>query len=401
MSSVPATAADADDHGAAVASLTRRSRCGAGPALGRLLDGADLGAEAQRLEELRLSALESRIEARAGARRGRRARRRARAARAGASVARASLRGADARPLPRPVARPRRWTCSRRPASAWSRSSGSSPAPSCTSSSGGSSSTTRRSIAPRRFPPLSRARRRSARRRGSRLVALAGAHRRRARRVSAGATDRPPSLAAGVEWGRGGGRGIGAGSRARRRSPGPRARSPQAAVRCGWPIPVATRCLPVDPGSGVVVDRIPVGGEPGSIVSGDGAIWVASTVGSTVTRIDPTTDTVDRRRSRFPAPTRTRSRTARGGLWVADSVEHELFEIDPATDALERTMSAGSPAERDLDGRTAHSGSRDTATRRSRGSTRASGRVIGHVHVGDGPAALAFGSRLAVGRQQP
>ena len=48
----------------------------------------------------------------------------------------------------------------------------------------------------------------------------------------------------------------------------------------------------IDPRSGVVVDRIPVSGEPGSIASGGGAIWVASTVGATVTRIDPTTEAV-------------------------------------------------------------------------------------------------------------
>jgi hypothetical protein len=38
----------------------------------------------------------------------------------------------------------------------------------------------------------------------------------------------------------------------------------------------------MDPSSGAAVDRILVGGDPGSIVSGGGAIWTASTVGATV-----------------------------------------------------------------------------------------------------------------------
>jgi streptogramin lyase len=40
----------------------------------------------------------------------------------------------------------------------------------------------------------------------------------------------------------------------------------------------------VDPNSGAAVDRILVGGDPGSIVSGGGVIWAASTVGATVRR---------------------------------------------------------------------------------------------------------------------
>ena len=42
----------------------------------------------------------------------------------------------------------------------------------------------------------------------------------------------------------------------------------------------------------VVIDRIPLDGEPGSIVSGGNAVFVASTLGATVERIDPETGIV-------------------------------------------------------------------------------------------------------------
>jgi virginiamycin B lyase len=47
----------------------------------------------------------------------------------------------------------------------------------------------------------------------------------------------------------------------------------------------------IDPNSGAAVDRILVGGDPGSVASG-GAIWTASTVGATVARIAPATESV-------------------------------------------------------------------------------------------------------------
>ncbi len=146
----------------------------------------------------------------------------------------------------------------------------------------------------------------------------------------------------------------------------------------------------VDPDSASVVDRIPVGAEPGSIVSGDGAVWVVSTVGSTVTRIDPDTDTmappID-----LPGANPGAIAYGAGRLWVADAVDRELFEIDPATDALERTSSLDLQPSAIATGFGAIwvAGYDKAAVEKI---DPASGKVIGRVHVGDGPVALAFGS---------
>ena len=168
------------------------------------------------------------------------------------------------------------------------------------------------------------------------------------------------------------------------------ARSQQPRVRCGWPILEADAVSVVDRTSGNVVDRIPLRDEPGSIASGDGAIWVASTVGSTVTRIDPTTDSVTQRIS-LPGANTDAVLFAAGRLWVADSAEHELFEINPLNDTLERTVSL------DLQPSAIAAGHGSiwiagylNATVERLDPT--SGRVTGHVDVGDGPAALAFGA---------
>ena len=154
--------------------------------------------------------------------------------------------------------------------------------------------------------------------------------------------------------------------------------------------PVADRVYQVDPNSGSVLDRIPVGAEPGSIVSGDGAVWVVSTVGSTVTRIDPSTDTsappID-----LPGANPGAVAYGAGGVWVADSVERELFEIDPATDTLQRTwqLDIQPSAITTGDGAVWVAGYGNAMVEKL---DPASGKVIGQVHVGDGPVAIAFGS---------
>ena len=144
----------------------------------------------------------------------------------------------------------------------------------------------------------------------------------------------------------------------------------------------------IDPGSGVVVDRIPVGGEPGSIASGGGAIWVASTVGAdrhadrsdhgnlTQTIALPGSNPVaiafgagacgspiqslascsrstlrpDRCSGRcLWICSRARSRWRAGAIWVAGYDDATVEKFDPT-----------------------------------------SGRTLARVRVGDGPAALAF-----------
>lgn len=81
-----------------------------------------------------------------------------------------------------------------------------------------------------------------------------------------------------------------------------------------------------------------MGGEPGSIVSGDGAIWAASTDAASVTRIDPVTGGVTQT---IPLPAVNLGAIAYGAgrLWVADPGARELFEIDPATGSPQQTLS--------------------------------------------------------------
>jgi peptide/nickel transport system substrate-binding protein len=152
--------------------------------------------------------------------------------------------------------------------------------------------------------------------------------------------------------------------------------------------PGSNAILAVDRASGNVVDRIPVRDEPGSIASGDGAIWVASTVGSTVTRVDPATDSVTQRIS-LPGDNTAALLFTAGRLWVADPVEHELFEIDPASDTLERTVALDlqPSAMAARDGSIWIAGYLNASVEQMDPS---SGRVTGRVHVGGGPVALAF-----------
>ncbi len=102
--------------------------------------------------------------------------------------------------------------------------------------------------------------------------------------------------------------------------------------------PGSAAVMRINPATGAVVDRIAVGGQPGSIVTGFGAIWAASTVGATVTRIDPATETVTQT---IPLPGSGLGEIASGAgrLWVTNPAGHELFESAPATGSLQRTRS--------------------------------------------------------------
>jgi DNA-binding SARP family transcriptional activator len=94
----------------------------------------------------------------------------------------------------------------------------------------------------------------------------------------------------------------------------------------------------IDPRTGSLVERIPVSGEPGSIVSGGGAIWVASTIDATVRRIDPVTQAVTQT---ITLPGANPGAIAYGAarLWVVDTAGHELYELDPTNGSLQRTFS--------------------------------------------------------------
>jgi YVTN family beta-propeller protein len=149
--------------------------------------------------------------------------------------------------------------------------------------------------------------------------------------------------------------------------------------------------LRADPASGRVVDLIPIGGQPGSIVGGSHAVWVASTLNGVIHRIDPATETISQTIRLGQAHT-SGIAFGHGVLWVADTTDHAVVEIDTMTGSATRTFSldvrptslvvgegalwvadhdAGLVAEIDL----------------------ASGQTVATIHVGNGPAALALGAR--------
>ena len=376
--------AHAGDHGAAISLLTEALALWRGPAWADMLDLQLASVDAQRLEELRLGALESRIEAEL-------------AIGGGAElvpelerlVAEHPLRERLLSSLMVAMYRSGRQTDALEVFQVARRrlvdDLGLEPGPEL-------HELQRRILehdpslgAPRRVAPLSGPR-------GARslVVVLLGALAALAAGVlvlTGGAAARPPRLARGVD----GIVGVDAGSdrlvdaTAFVGAPG----SVTAAGGSLWVAdPVAERVYQVDPGSGSVLDRIPVGAGPGSIVSGDGAVWAVSTVGSTVTRIDPSTATVVATIG-LPGANPDAIAYGAGGLWVADSVDRELFEIDPATDALQRTwhLDLQPSAITTGGGAVWVAGYGNAMVEKLDPAT---GKVIGHVHVGDGPVALAF-----------
>ena len=144
----------------------------------------------------------------------------------------------------------------------------------------------------------------------------------------------------------------------------------------------------IDPHSGVVVDRIAVGGDPASVTSGDGAIWVANTVGATILRIDPATETVTQT---IALGGSNPDALAFGGgrLWVADSSSRVLYEVDPSTGARLRTI----PLEASPTAIVFGAGALWVADYNSATVLKispSSERVVATVRVATGPASLAF-----------
>jgi peptide/nickel transport system substrate-binding protein len=152
--------------------------------------------------------------------------------------------------------------------------------------------------------------------------------------------------------------------------------------------PGSAAVLRIHPATGAVVGRIPVGGQPGSIVTSGGAVWAASTVGATVTRIDPATETVTQTIS-LPGSGLGEMASGAGKVWVTDPAGHDLFEIDPATGSLQRTLPLDllPSAVAVGDGAVWVAGYSSATVEKL---DPASGRVMARVRVGNGPAALVF-----------
>jgi YVTN family beta-propeller protein len=144
----------------------------------------------------------------------------------------------------------------------------------------------------------------------------------------------------------------------------------------------------IDPSSGALVDRIPVGGDPTSIASGAGSIWIADTDGATVLRINPTTETVTQT-IRLGTANPDALAFGAGRLWVADSSTRAIYKLDPATGAVLRTIALNvAPSAIAFGQGGLWVAAYDSGTVLK--LTPTSGRVIASVRVGTGPAALGF-----------
>ena len=153
------------------------------------------------------------------------------------------------------------------------------------------------------------------------------------------------------------------------------------------------------PGSGVVtrvadsthaiVDSIPVSGSPALLAAGGGSIWVATALGASIARVDPRNGAVSQTVSLGSA--RVAALTFGGGaLWVADAATDSLLAIDPIAGKVVRTLRLSvhpnSLAFADGTMWVADYGGASVAEVDLR-----TGQTVANIHVGGGPAALAVG----------
>ena len=97
----------------------------------------------------------------------------------------------------------------------------------------------------------------------------------------------------------------------------------------------------VDRASGAVVARMATGARSDVIVTGFGAIWVASSGTNTVTRIDPTTNSVV---ATIPVGESPKFMTAgEGAVWVQNRKDGSVSRIDPSTNREVARIAAGAP----------------------------------------------------------
>lgn len=138
-----------------------------------------------------------------------------------------------------------------------------------------------------------------------------------------------------------------------------------------------------------IVDSIPVGGSPALLAAGGGSIWAASALGDSVARVDPHNGAVSQTLSLGDA--RAAALTFGGGaLWVADAARDSLLAIDPVAGKVVRTLPLSvhpsSLAFADGTMWIADYGGASVAEVDLR-----SGQTVAEIHVGGGPAALAVG----------
>jgi YVTN family beta-propeller protein len=150
--------------------------------------------------------------------------------------------------------------------------------------------------------------------------------------------------------------------------------------------PGASDVVRVDQARHAVLATIPVGTHPSRIIAAGGQVWVLDPVDDTVSSIDPATDTVAQT---FPVPSDPNDLVFNAGsLWIADHGVGTVVRLDAATGRVEQVVRTGG----DPSGLAASAGAvwvaNDTSGMVDRIDTR-TGTITNTIRVGDAPTAIA------------
>jgi streptogramin lyase len=83
----------------------------------------------------------------------------------------------------------------------------------------------------------------------------------------------------------------------------------------------------VDPSSGTISGEVPVGGRPGGLAVGEGAVWVGNRDDKTLLKIDPISRDVVRTIGLGVTPDFVR--VGAGSVWVASKYDRRVVRVDP------------------------------------------------------------------------
>jgi len=145
----------------------------------------------------------------------------------------------------------------------------------------------------------------------------------------------------------------------------------------------------IDPAMRAVVETIPVGAAPSGIAAGGGAVWVANNYDGTVSRVDPTVDRVVQTIAVGNAPTGVA--VGDGSVWVANSSDGTLSRIDALSGSVTDTVELGGAGATDAAvGAGAVWVSDEAGDRVLRVDPQAD-QVTASINVGSGPTAIAVG----------
>jgi DNA-binding beta-propeller fold protein YncE len=110
-------------------------------------------------------------------------------------------------------------------------------------------------------------------------------------------------------------------------------RGRRTAGRVAAPVAAADTAVRIDPATGGTVAAVTIRPAPTAVTTGDGWVWVVSTPGGVLTKIDPGTNQVQQT-IRFPTPSGAGSQRpgvafGNHSVWVADRIRGAVERIDP------------------------------------------------------------------------